>query len=52
MGFSIVPHPWLPEKISADCRTCALFRHCGQYAMVSDLDSVQDSPVAQQPLHV
>jgi amino-acid N-acetyltransferase len=52
MGFSIVPHTWLPEKISADCRTCALFRHCGQYAMVSDLDSVQDSPVTQQPLHV
>ncbi len=30
MGFSIVPHTWLPEKISVDCRTCALFRHCGQ----------------------
>jgi N-acetylglutamate synthase-like GNAT family acetyltransferase len=51
MGFSIVPHTWLPEKISVDCRTCALFRQCGQYAMVSDLD-VRDSPVAQQPLHV
>src|SRR5258706_11777171 len=43
MGFSIVPHTWLPEKISVDCRTWALFRHCGQYAMVSDLDAVQDT---------
>jgi N-acetylglutamate synthase-like GNAT family acetyltransferase len=39
MGFSIVPHTWLPEKISADCHTCALFRQCGQYAMVTDLTS-------------
>jgi amino-acid N-acetyltransferase len=52
MGFSIVPHTWLPEKISADCRTCALFRQCGQYAMVADLDGVQDSAAAGQPLHV
>jgi amino-acid N-acetyltransferase len=52
MGFSIVPHTWLPEKISADCHTCALFRHCGQYAMVTDLDAVQDSAAAGLPLHV
>jgi amino-acid N-acetyltransferase len=52
MGFSIVPHTWLPEKISADCRTCALFRHCGQFAMVSDLDVPQDEAAAEQPLHV
>ena len=52
MGFSIVPHTWLPEKISADCRTCALFRQCGQYAMVTDLDGVQDAAAAGQPLHV
>ena len=52
MGFSIVPHTWLPEKISADCRTCALFRQCGQYAMVADLDTVQDATAAEQPLHV
>jgi len=32
-GFSIVPHPWLPEKIAADCHGCALFRRCGQFAM-------------------
>ena len=38
MGFSIVPHTWLPEKIMADCRTCPLFRRCEQFAMVTDLD--------------
>jgi amino-acid N-acetyltransferase len=33
LGFSIVPHTWLPEKITHDCHTCPLFRTCGQYAM-------------------
>lgn len=36
-GFSIVPHPWVPAKIAADCRTCDLFRRCRQYAVVLDL---------------
>ena len=35
MGFSIVPHLWLPEKIFTDCVKCPLFRRCGQYAMVA-----------------
>ena len=52
MGFSIVPHTWLPEKISSDCRTCALFRQCGQFAMVTDLDTLQDGVAAGQALHV
>ena len=34
LGFSIVPHAWIPEKISADCAGCALFRQCGQHALV------------------
>ena len=42
MGFSIVPHTWVPEKIMADCRNCALFRRCEQFAMVTDLDAVPD----------
>jgi amino-acid N-acetyltransferase len=42
MGFSIVPHTWLPEKISADCRNCALFRRCEQFAMVTDLDATPE----------
>jgi amino-acid N-acetyltransferase len=32
-GFSVVPHAWLPEKIERDCKSCPLFRQCGQYAM-------------------
>ncbi len=42
MGFSIVPHTWLPEKIAADCRNCALFRRCEQFAMVTDLDGASE----------
>lgn len=37
-GFSIVPHVWVPEKIQADCSSCALFRNCAQYAMLLPLD--------------
>ena len=33
LGFSIVPHVWVPEKIAHDCVGCSLFRHCGQYAV-------------------
>jgi amino-acid N-acetyltransferase len=34
LGFSIVPHFWLPEKVAADCWSCPKFRKCGQYAVV------------------
>ena len=34
MGFTIVPHIWVPEKISHDCTGCALFRRCGQHAVM------------------
>ena len=37
MGFSIVPHTWLPEKIDKDCGGCAQFRTCGQFAVIRDL---------------
>lgn len=51
MGFSIVPHTWLPEKIAADCRSCPLFRRCEQFAMVTALDAIPEvQPTAQ--LHV
>jgi amino-acid N-acetyltransferase len=49
MGFSIVPHTWLPEKIMADCRNCSLFRRCEQFAMVTDLDAM---PEVQPAPHV
>ena len=39
-NFSIVPHLWLPEKISTDCVGCPLFRTCGQYAMILPLEAV------------
>jgi amino-acid N-acetyltransferase len=35
MGFSIVPHTWIPEKIAANCAGCPQFRQCGQYALVA-----------------
>jgi amino-acid N-acetyltransferase len=37
MGFTIVPHMWVPEKIARDCTSCALFRRCGQYAVTLPL---------------
>jgi amino-acid N-acetyltransferase len=37
-GFSIVPHTWVPEKIAHDCNGCALFRNCGQYAILLEVD--------------
>jgi amino-acid N-acetyltransferase len=37
MGFSIVPHVWVPEKIALDCHSCAQFRRCGQHAVVLPL---------------
>ena len=39
MGFSIVPHLWLPEKIFTDCVKCPSFRRCGQYAMLVPLEA-------------
>jgi amino-acid N-acetyltransferase len=43
MGFSIVPHTWLLEKIFTDCVKCPLFRKCGQYAMVVPLEAAFDA---------
>jgi amino-acid N-acetyltransferase len=43
LGFSIVPHLWLSEKVFTDCVKCPQFRRCGQYAMVVPLDSAFDA---------
>jgi amino-acid N-acetyltransferase len=43
MGFSIVPHLWLSEKIFTDCVKCPIFRRCGQFAMVLPLEPAVDS---------
>lgn len=37
MGFTIVPHIWVPEKVAHDCTSCALFRRCGQHAVMLPL---------------
>ena len=37
LGFSIVPHVWVPEKIAHDCVGCSQFRSCGQYAVTLQL---------------
>lgn len=37
LGFTIVPHTWLPEKIATDCHACPKFRACGQYAVALPL---------------
>ena len=42
IGFSIVPHLWLLEKLFTDCMQCPRFHHCGQYAMVVPLDDARD----------
>jgi amino-acid N-acetyltransferase len=51
LGFSIVPHTWVPEKIDADCRTCPQFRHCGQYAVMLPLIHTQPARVPSQFAH-
>jgi amino-acid N-acetyltransferase len=51
MGFSIVPHVWLPEKIETDCRTCTQFRQCGQYAVMLPLARARQTCVPLASLH-
>lgn len=46
LGFSIVPHAWVSEKVFADCVGCPLFRRCGQHAMVLELDRAAQRPAA------
>jgi amino-acid N-acetyltransferase len=45
LGFSIVPHLWVPEKIFGNCTSCSLFRTCGKYAMLVSLDTPRDRGV-------
>ena len=51
LGFSLVPHVWLPEKIRTDCHTCREFRRCGQYAVMLPLDQSSSSFVPLASLH-
>jgi N-acetylglutamate synthase-like GNAT family acetyltransferase len=51
LGFSIVPHTWVPEKIEADCRTCSQFRRCRQYAVMLPLIRTHAPRVPSQSAH-
>lgn len=44
LGFSLVPHHWVREKIVADCQSCALFRRCGQHAVLLSLTDTARRP--------
>ncbi len=43
LGFSIVPHLWVQDKVFTDCVSCPKFRTCGQFAMVLPLEAAVDS---------
>jgi amino-acid N-acetyltransferase len=49
-NFSIVPHLWVPEKITTDCLSCPLFRKCEQYAMVLPLQAIARYMPRETPL--
>jgi amino-acid N-acetyltransferase len=51
MGFSIVPHVWVQEKVFTDCVKCEHFRRCGQYAMVTPIETPSTSVQPLQFLH-
>ena len=51
LGFSIVPHAWLPEKIVTDCHACRHFRVCGQYAVVRSFERARHACVPLAALH-
>jgi amino-acid N-acetyltransferase len=51
MGFSIVPHVWLSEKILTDCRECPEFRRCGQYAVIRTLERSGTAAISPGALH-
>ena len=51
LGFSIVPHAWVPEKIMTDCHRCTQFRRCGQYAVVRALERSTLACVPLAALH-
>jgi amino-acid N-acetyltransferase len=52
MGFSIVPHLWVHEKIFTDCVKCPSFRRCGQYAMISAVDAPVAPVSADAPVTI
>ena len=51
LGFSMVPHVWLPEKIETNCHSCPHFRRCGQYAVLRELRRPNQAFVPLAALH-
>lgn len=49
LGFALVPHQWIPEKIRVDCAGCALFRQCGQSAVLLRLADHDGSWSSERP---
>ena len=47
-NFSVVPHAWLPEKITADCVSCPLLGRCGQQAMILPLRATSRAAAARR----
>ena len=52
LGFSLVPHQWIPEKIRVDCAGCALFRQCGQSAVLLRLADCDAAWSGERPAAV
>lgn len=48
LGFSIVPHTWLPEKVASDCWNCSKFPGCTQYAMVTGVAEPNSQPARRE----
>jgi hypothetical protein len=42
----------VPEKIAHDCYSCPLFRNCGQYAVVFELDRAASGAGVRAYAHV
>lgn len=51
LGFSIVPHVWMPEKIVTNCHSCPQFRRCGQYAVVRLLKGARRTLIPLTAVH-
>jgi amino-acid N-acetyltransferase len=52
LGFAVVPHARVPEKIARDCAACALFGRCGQFAVAFALPAAAGRAAAPRRLQV
>lgn len=52
LGFAVVPHARVPEKIARDCASCALFGRCGQYAVAFALPAAAARAAVPRRLQV